>query len=414
MKSKDIVLNGGMRLLAKQEQLLMSKALVSAHLGAWGSGKTTSGCLAFLANCIHPGNGWRPEYGSDRPFSLMVAPTHKVLKDSTYRVFMSICPPELILQERKSPDWELLLANGHIIKMRTIRGSLEGASATGILLDECHLIKNEEVFLNYQSRAREPRAARRRVIAVGLPEAGWMQSIFQNNDGDPNRLTILSSAYENTYLPAEVLEQFRRSAPGKTAKKYLEGEWMQKEDRIYYEFNPGKHIVDRKIDRSLPVQIGLDVGDKSHVIMAQIVKVTCKNELGRTYTDKGLLIVDEFPVEKRSTEQVCRLIRDRGWLINQESAIYSDPTLRRDEIASIRMVFPNLSLIKSSRKGNSDNVEHGHHCVNCAFSDADGNSRLFIHADIDRGHGSLYQCILAFVRDKFHRAIRNNFVRPLY
>ena len=48
------------------------------------------------------------------------------------------------------------------------------------------------------------------------------------------------SSTENTYLPREVVEQFRRSAPGKAAEKYIDGKWMQSDDRVYYEFDPKK------------------------------------------------------------------------------------------------------------------------------------------------------------------------------
>jgi len=402
-----LVLNAGSPLLPKQEQLLKSKALVNACLGAWGSGKTRASVLALLANCIR--NPWTPAYGDDRPFSLLVAPTHKVLKDSAYREFKAVCPKELILREWRSPDWEVLLANGHVVKMRTIRGSLEGASAVGILIDEIQMVPDEKIWLNYQARAREPRANNRIVIASGVPHAGWMQTIFDGHENDPNRLTLFMAATENTYLPAEVLEQFRRSAPGKAAEAYINGRWIQSAgDRVYYEFDGAAHLTSRQGVRDQPVHIGFDVGTQSAAVFAQTVKVRCKTEGGRPYDALGLHIVDEMKIENESTEACCRKIRERGWMITEESCFMIDPMTRRDEIEAVRRVFPTINLIRKSKRGTAAHTEPGHHAVNCALKDADGNIRLTFSRDMAREPGTLYHSILNFKRAPGGKPVRND------
>ena len=394
-----LTLNSGQRLLKTQQSLIESRALVCATLGGWGSGKTLGAAMAFLLNCLRPGNGWNPSYGDDLPFSLVVAPTFKVLKDSSYREFMSVCPRELIRKRWQSPDLQVLLCNGHMVKFRTIRGSLEGASAVGIWVDEIHLVKNEAVWLNYQARAREPRAAHRRVIASGLPESGWLQGVFgSQHDADPNRYTVFCKSADNHYLPPEVIEQFRASAPGSQARCYLDGQWITSEDRVYYEFSPDKHMVARPADRRIPVQIGLDIGDQSAVIFAQRTRVQCKSESGRPFTAEGLHVVDEIHPMRKSTEVVCREIRARGWIINDASALFVDPTTRRDELDGIRRVFPTIQIIKKSRKGRHDSVEPGHAAINCALSDADGNVRLTFDQALSRQAGTVYHSMLNFKR----------------
>jgi len=385
---------------------MQSRALVNACFGGWGSGKTRGSILAFLFNCIR--NPWTPSYGDDRPFSLIVAPTHKVLKDSAYRELMAVCPSQLILREWKSPDWEILLANGHVIKFRTVRGSLEGASAVSILVDEIHMVPDEKIWLNYQARARDPRAKNRMVIASGLPESGWLQTVFDGHENDKNRLTVFMSSTENTYLPREVVEQFRRSAPGKAAEKYIDGKWMQSEDRVYYAFDPRKHLVRRKVDKSTVTHVGMDTGDQSVAVFAQEIKVQCRDEVGRIRTEKGLHIVDEMKMMHMSTDAACRKIRERGWAITSQSCLCVDPTLRRDEIDACRSVFPQVNLIRKSKKGKEARTEPGHSAVNAAFEDADGNCRLTISKDLSRDAGSLYYSILNFKRGKYSRPIRND------
>jgi len=401
-----ITLNNGQPLLPKQQRLMQSRALVNAAFGGWGSGKTRGSILAFLANCIR--NPWTPAYGDDRPFSLIVAPTHKVLKDSAYREFRAVCPKEIILREWKSPDWEILLANGHVIKMRTVRGSLEGASAVSILVDEIHMVPDEKVWLNYQARARDPRASNRMVIASGLPESGWLQTVFDGHEDDSNRMTVFMSSTENSYLPREVVEQFRRSAPGKAAQKYIDGKWMTSDDRVYYEFDPTKHLIDRPGDKNQFVHIGMDIGDQSVAVFAQETRVQCKDEYGRMTNQRGIHIVDEFKLLHKSTEAVCRAIRDRGWKIDNQSCLLVDPTIRRDEIDAIRKVFPRINMIRKSRKGNAMKTEPGHSAVNAALCDADGNIRLTFDKNSPRDVGSLYHSILNFKRGKYGTPVRND------
>ncbi len=404
--STSLMLNNGQPLLPKQQKLIESKSLVNACFGGWGSGKTRGSIMAFLFNCIK--NPWTPAYGDDRPFSLIVAPTHKVLKDSAYRELRAVCPQALILREWKSPDWEILLANGHVIKFRTVRGSLEGASAVSILVDEIHMVPDEKIWLNYQARARDPRAANRMVIASGLPESGWLQTVFDGHEDDHNRLTVFMSSTENTYLPREVVEQFRRSAPGKAAEKYIDGKWMQSDDRVYYEFDPKKHLTDRVIDKSALTHVGLDIGDQSAAVFAHETRVTCRDEFGRQRIERGLHIVDEMRLLHMSTEAVCRRVRDRGWNITDQSCLLIDPTTRRDEIDGLRKVFPRVNLIRKSKKGSDAKTEPGHSAVNAAFNDADGNIRLTLSRDLSRDSGTLYHSILNFKRGKYGTPVRND------
>jgi len=322
-----------------------------------------------------------------------------------------VCPKELILREWRSPDWEILLANGHRIAMRTVRGSLEGASAVGILIDEVHMVPDEKIWLNYQARARDPRARQRKVIASGVPMQGWLQGCFDGEEqrNDPNRMNVFMSALENTYLPSEVIEQFRRSAPGKAAEMYIHGRWISTPgDKVYFEFNPARHFVNKPGNRGQFVHIGLDVGTQSHAVFAQETKASCKDEHGRASMQPGLHFVDEMRILSASSEAVCRQVRERGWRITDQSCLMVDPMIRADEIDAIRRVFPKINLIRRSKKNKAHYVEPGHHAVNCALNDADGNTRLTFSNELSREPGHLYHSFLNFKRTSSRRITRDN------
>jgi len=404
-----VALNGGRPLLAKQQQLVESRAFARGIFGGWGSGKTMGAALATIVHALR--NPWTPEYGRDRPFSLVVGLTHKVLKDSAHRELMSVLPPELVLREWRSPDWEALLANGHMIKFRTVKGALEGASASGVWVDEAHLVREETVLLNYQARARDPRAASRMFLVSGLPEDGPVREMFDGQE-DANRIALLCSTYDNHYLPAEVVEQFKRSCASKSAIKYLEGKWMPAENAVYYEYSAITHVTASPIRRDATHHVSMDIGDQAAVLWLQEREVPiAKVQRGRRLTAPGLHVVDEILPEQQSTRAVCRAIKARGHrLVKGESLIFVDPTIRRDELNAIYEELPGFDVIRKRRGDKAEATEYGHACVNAALRNADGDVRLTFADSMPRTRRSLLSVIGKFRRDKRGRPVRDDTV----
>lgn len=400
-------LNAGRRLIATQEQLLRSGAIIRAIFGGWRSGKTRGCALTFFANCI--ANPWRPEYGEDRPFSLVIAWTHKVLVDSAYRELKAIIPRQAILHERKGESWEIELINGHTIKFRTAKGAIEGASACGVWLDEAHLLPSEETFLNYQMRASDALGARFLVLVSGLPESGWLQDTFDRPEhhDDPTRLTIFASTADNPYNPPHVIEQFRSSVSRTTAIKYLEGRWMPRENVVYHEWDPRLHLVDDAGDRGQHVHLSCDIGNKGALLFWQE-----RQRVRGKGTALGLHVVDELLPDNLSTEAAMRLAAGRGWLIDpNRSIIFVDPTTRRDEFDSIRRVFGDqIRIIRKERGDAAEVVEYGIDCVNAALRDVDGNVRLTMFRGLPKQQRSLLTVITRYHRGPQGRPVRDDTV----
>lgn len=415
MAEHRIVLNGGRPLLPVQDTLLRSRAIVCGVFGGWRSGKTRGCAIKLLANAI--ANPWREEYGRDHPFSIVIGLTWKVLVDSAHREIMAIVPPGLIAREQRGASWELTLINGHVIKFRTARGAVEGASACGVWLDEAHLLPDEKAFLNYQMRASDALGRRFVVLVSGLPESGWLQDTFDRPEhaSDASRLTLFAATAANRYNPPHVIDQFRASVSRKTAIKYLEGQWMPRENAIYYEWDPRLHLVDQPGDRKKPVHLGVDIGDKGAVLFFQEVERTVKvRRKDGVVTEKqlGLHVVDEILPEGRSTRGAMEDARARGWIIDGDrSSIYIDPTSRSDEIAAIRDVFGDrISIVRKKRGDDSEAVEYGHDAVNAALRDVDGNVRLTVYSGLPREQRSLLSVITRYHRNATGRPHRDNTV----
>lgn len=415
-----LALNNGQPLLVAQDRLVRSKARIRAILGGWRSGKTRGAALAFLANCL--ANPWRPEYGSDRPWSMVVGYTAKVLADSAARELKAIMPAEIVMKERKGADWQIELINGHVIKFRTVKGAIEGASCCGVWIDEAHKIPTEKVYVNLLARASDPLARSSLFLLSGLPEEGWLREKLDRPEhrSDPDRLLILCSAEDNHYLQSHVLSSLRSSTSEKGARKYIGGQWQAPEGVIYDGFSqlayPGDgHLWSWPGDRSRPVHVGMDVGDKGAILLVQEVKRTLRRPRQgggfEAFEATGLHVVHEILPEKKSTLEACRMIRDSGWRLDPNtSKICIDPTVSADEIASIRAVYPDVGIVRQRRGSPQEQVEYGIRCVQTALRDADKNVRLTFFAGLPRAERSLLSVIGRYHRGTHGRPVRDDIV----
>ncbi len=352
-------------------------------LGGLGSGKTSGAAYAFLDHCLR--NGWRPEYGEDQPISMVLSTTIGVLRDSAARELRRITPPSAIISERVSP-WEWTLCNGHKITFKAIR-SATGLSASGVWLDEAHFLRSKDVFIDIQARVRDPLSRTRLLLVSGVPERGWLSDVFEGTDGDPERCIVYSDTTANKYLDPSIVAQIRRSVSATEADKYIKGQWIKPNGTVFHAYDPAQNLTDDRADPSMPVILGLDIGDQSAVVFGQTRKRQFSDQHGRPYLDDELVIVDQLLPRDVSCRDACRQAAGRGWRLGPRSAICVDPTLRRDELDAIKSELPGLKIVKRSRKGRLDDVEEGYAAVNRAFKDADGNVRLRISRSIGSQDG---------------------------
>ena len=416
----NLALNGGLPLLAVQDRLIRSTARIRAIFGGYRSGKTRGCALALFANCL--ANPWTPEFGEDRPFSLVIGYTHKILVDSAYRELKAVIPKELVIKEPKSPSLELWLANGHVIKFRTAKGNIEGASACGVWLDEAHKLPDNKAYTNYQARASDVRTNRSLVLVSGLPERGWLEETFDKPEhrNDPDRLLLFASTVDNRYLQDHVIRNLRASVGAGDATRYIEGRWQTRPDIIFHCFSNQDHPAGSLWawpgDKSRPVHLGFDIGQQGAIVVFQEVKRMCKRPLRAGGFEKreelGLHVVDELLPDNMSTREACRALKARGWSIAPKiSQFFVDPTTRPDELQAIRDEFhgTDTRIVRHVRGDPQEEVEYGHDAVNAALHDADGNRRLTLFSGLPREKRSLLSVMHKYHR-KNGRPVRDNVV----
>lgn len=398
MGAHRIVLNGGRTLLPVQRKALLSKARVKVLLGGWGSGKTTAAVMCLVKRALE--TPWCAEYGDDHPTSLIVGKTQTVLKDSSYRAVKALIPGNLIRKELKSPaEQKIILDNGHQFLFRSWQGSIEGMNVSGsVMIDEVQLL-DADVFTNLVSRARDPRSGTIPHITLsGLPLRGWLMEYFGPDAHYPDAEVMHASTYDNRYLSPEAIERIRASCTAEDAETYLQGKWHIPKNVLVYAYDPCRHILKITGDKSRPVHIGMDPGEKSAVIFLQ------------EYRD-GYMIVDEYSSNRKSIREVMRDVLATGWRLQPGySKVFTDPTSGRDQLNAIEDAVPKgVEVIRKNKKADvSRSVEYGLRTLNTALKDANGHTRLWLADGLDTSSRGIKASFVSCQRNEQGYVVKNN------
>lgn len=386
---------GGRPLLSSQARAVRAADAASpvttlGILGGWGSGKTSAEILVALVSAVQ--NPWRPVYGMNRPTTLMITETAKVLRDSLYAAIATVLPEGVIIRETRQPAWDLELANGHVFALRSDAGAIEGLSVCTTIVDEVHKVSNKGDWINYSARARDPHAAKNLVVAAGLPvDNGWLREEF-DRPGDVTRECILMRTTDNTGLSRAYVADLLSRVSDKERRTYLEAEWQTHDGAIYDSFSSLHHIVDDTGDVNAIVHLGLDAGHRGAVIVAQARPMILAD--GRQGT--RIHVVDELYPDSTTAEAAIREFLTRGWRVASSqpgrpgTCVCVDPKVSDDQILGITRAFAErglrVDIIKRGRGDPAEAVDYGIRAVQAALRDAAGNVRLTFSSKLSRSH----------------------------
>lgn len=134
-------------------------AAVKGFVGGIGSGKSWAGAWDLLQHALAPGKLGR--------LYLVVAPTYRMLQDSTWRTLVKLARELRVLRVENKTDMRLTLSNGAEIIGRTADDPerLRGPNVSGVWLDEASLMQ-EPVLDICLGRLRE------------AGEQGWLSATF--------------------------------------------------------------------------------------------------------------------------------------------------------------------------------------------------------------------------------------------
>lgn len=239
--------NGSIRgPLPKQKEFLdtslnRDKAKYIAYVGGIGSGKSLIGCITVLHWAVlYPG-----EYLVARQF----APE---LLITTYKTFLEICPPELILENRVADK---------MLKIKSIGGKsswvlfrqleepdkLRSLNLSGFYIDEANQV-SEEAFMLLQGRLRGG-GIRKGILTTNPKGHDWIYRwFFQKDhikvDSVKNQYHLIKApSTENFHLPEGYLESVMSSWDDARIQREIQGSFDAFEGQVYSDFRRDIHVV---------------------------------------------------------------------------------------------------------------------------------------------------------------------------
>lgn len=230
-----------------KQQVFLDKALnpneskYVAYVGGVGSGKTLVGCVTVLS--------WAILYPGDYLICRQFFPE---LKMTTYKTFLDICPPELIIENRVADM---------VVKIRGIDGKTSNVyfrpaeepdkfrslNLSGWYLDEGNQI-SEEAFMLLQGRLRG-NGIRKGIVTTNPKGHDWIFRWWVKKDhlNDPefrNQFQlIMAPSTENTYLPTGYVQGMLASWSEERIQREIYGSFDAFEGAVYPEFRRDTHVV---------------------------------------------------------------------------------------------------------------------------------------------------------------------------
>lgn len=219
-------------LLPKQYEFIQACNHIpfTAYIGGFGSGKTHVLNLLIMHWC------------RQKCFSLIGAPSYRLLADTTQRKFFELCPPQWIRNFAKSEN-KVTLTNGTELIFRSLDAPerLTNLSLDWAALDEIGEVK-VDTFRMLQGRLRN-KDGYHRIACVGNPAGPthWSYDYFvlkAREYPDHYRL-IQAPSYENTFVPSSYVEEMERSygLGSLYYRRFVMGEFVAFEGAYWPNFN---------------------------------------------------------------------------------------------------------------------------------------------------------------------------------
>lgn len=212
-----------------------------SYVGGIGSGKTLIGCISMLTQAVlYPG-----DYLIGRQFS-------PELKVTTYKTFMEICPPELILAEYKADMYIVIKSAGgktSNVYFRPLEepDKFRSMNLSGFLIDEANQV-SEDAFLLLQGRLRG-KGLRKGLIVSNPNGHDWLYRWFFKKDHLKSKEAreqyhlIHAPSTENVHLPDGYIQSMMESWSDDRIQREIHGSFDAFAGMVYHEFRRDVHVV---------------------------------------------------------------------------------------------------------------------------------------------------------------------------
>ena len=208
------------------------------------------------------------------------------------------------------------------------------------------------------------------VLFCGTPKGygNWTYEMYLKGKQDPEWDSFQFTTLDGGMVTKEEIEQAKQDIDIRTFRQEFEGTFENYAGAVYYNFHPVDSVIDKKLDFSKPLHIGMDFNvDPMSACVAQIEK------------DK-VYVVDEIVIYSSNTDEMCQEIRDR-YGSKAQIFIYPDPASRQRKTSAGGRT--DLSILQNA--GFKVKVKHKHpsvrdriNAVNSKLKDSKGNRYIFV------------------------------------
>ena len=247
-----------------------------------------------------------------------VAPTLKMAKDICWSNLKEVLNQFNWIEDINETTLTITMrkSNSTIsLKSADIPDSLRGTGLNFLVLDEFSDIPKRTWFEVLRASVSDTLGS---VFMCGTPRGygNWSYEMFlkgkQDNEWDSFQYTTLDGGM----VTKSEIEQAKSDLDQRTFRQEFEGTFENYSGAIYYNFHPVDSVVDRQIDWTKPLHIGMDFNvSPMSAAVAQVER------------DK-LYFVDEVVIYGSNTDEMCEEIRNR-YGTKLPIFIYPDPAARQ-------------------------------------------------------------------------------------
>ncbi len=304
---------------AKQAEFHKCPARYKAFIAGVGAGKSYISCLEGLLQSSRPGS-----------LGAIISPNYRMLRDSTYRTFLDVCPRQLILKEREARNEIVLRTSGKpseiLFRSADDPETLRGPSLAWFILDEASLM-SLETWRIMIGRLRQQGYEHKGMVATTPKGRNWVHQVFVERPTKEHAAFTCPTHVNKRNLPNGFIESLEQQYTGEFLKQELYGEFVSFEGLVYPQFDLNLHVMENEqlpaIKLYRRVVCGIDWGFSNPFSLLAI----------GIDGDGRADVIDEVYMSRLAPEQVlsyCRDFRDKY----RPDTFFCDPA----EPASIQML----------------------------------------------------------------------------
>jgi len=299
-----------------------------------------------------------------------VAPTFKMAKDICWSALKEMLNMFNWIEDINETTMTITIrqSNSTIsLKGADNYDSLRGTGLDFLILDEFADIDKRTWFEVLRASIADRLG---HVLMCGTPKGygNWSYEMYLKGKQDKEWESFQFTTIDGGMVAKSEVEQAKQDLDQRTFRQEFEGTFENYAGSIYYNFHPVESVVQRQIDWTKPLHIGMDFNvSPMSACVAQIEK-------------EKIYIVDEVVIYGSNTDEMCQELKDR-YGSRMKIFIYPDPASRQRKTSAGGRT--DLSILQNA--GFEVKVKHRHpavrdriNAVNSKLKDSNGKRYIFV------------------------------------